>query len=91
MPEGLHYNPHFISGVALAMAQPLYGDDVTYDDGTPATIEQQAHDVAAFQMWAAEPHLTERKEMGFRVMVFLVLFSVFLYLAKKQVWSRVEH
>ena len=91
VPEGLHYNPHFVSGVALAMAQPLYGDDVTYDDGTPSTIEQEAHDVAAFQMWAAEPHLTERKEMGFRVMVFLVLFSVFLYLAKKQVWSRVEH
>ena len=91
VPEGTHYNPHFAAGVSLAMAQPLYGEDVTYDDGTPATIEQEAHDAAAFQMWAAEPHLTERKEMGFRVMVFLVLFSVFLYLAKKQVWSRIEH
>jgi len=91
VPEGLHYNPHFVSGVALAMAQPLYGEDVEYDDGTTATIEQEAHDVAAFQMWAAEPHLVERKEMGFRVMIFLVLFAAFLYIAKRQVWSRVEH
>ena len=41
-------------------------------------------------MWAAEPHLVERKEMGFRVMIFLLLFSAFLYIAKKQVWSRVD-
>jgi ubiquinol-cytochrome c reductase cytochrome c1 subunit len=91
VPEGLYYNPHFVSGAALAMAPPLYGEDVTYDDGTTATIEQEARDVAAFQMWAAEPHMVERKETGFRVMIFLVLFSVFLYIAKKQVWSRVEH
>ena len=89
--DGLYYNPYFGSGPALAMAQPLYGEDVEYDDGTPATIEQQAKDVAAFLMWAAEPHLTERKEMGFRVMIFLVVFSAFLYLAKKQVWSRTDH
>ncbi|MFZ2102613.1 MAG: cytochrome c1 [Oricola sp.] len=91
VPEGLNYNPHFNAGVALAMAQPLFDDSVTFDDGTPATLEQEARDVAAFLMWAAEPHLTERKEMGFRVMIFLVLFSIFLYIAKKQVWSRVEH
>ncbi len=91
VPEGLHYNPYFGAGVALAMAQPLYGEDVTYDDGTPSTLDQEARDVAAFLMWAAEPNLTERKEMGFRVMIFLVLFSIFLYIAKKQVWSRVEH
>jgi ubiquinol-cytochrome c reductase cytochrome c1 subunit len=89
--DGLYYNPYFISGAALAMAPPLYGDDVEFDDGTPATIEQEAQDVAAFLMWAAEPHLVERKEMGFRVMIFLVLFSAFLYIAKRQVWSRVEH
>ncbi|QKV17101.1 cytochrome c1 [Oricola thermophila] len=89
--DGLYYNPYFANGAALAMAPPLYGDDVEFDDGTPATIEQEARDVAAFLMWAAEPHLVERKEMGFRVMIFLVLFSALLYIAKKQVWSRVEH
>ncbi|TCD15336.1 cytochrome c1 [Oricola cellulosilytica] len=89
--EGLHYNPYFIAGPALAMAQPLYDESVEYDDGTPATLDQQARDVSAFLMWAAEPHLGERKEMGFRVMIFLILFAAFLYVAKRQVWSRVEH
>lgn len=89
--DGLYYNPYFMNGAALAMAPPLYGDDVEYDDGTPATIEQEAKDVAAFLMWAAEPHLVERKELGFRVMIFLILFSAFLYVAKRQVWSRIEH
>ena len=91
VPEDLHYNPYFNAGSALAMAQPLYGDDVEYDDGTEATIEQQSKDVTAFLMWAAEPHMQERKEMGFRVMIFLALFAVLLYLTKKQVWSRVDH
>jgi ubiquinol-cytochrome c reductase cytochrome c1 subunit len=37
------------------MAPVLYGDDVVYADGTPATEEQMAKDVAAFLMWTAEP------------------------------------
>ncbi|WP_421857561.1 cytochrome c1 [Oricola sp.] len=91
VPEGLYYNPYFNAGSALAMAPPLYDEGVEYDDGTVATIEQQAKDVTAFLMWAAEPSLQDRKEMGFRVMIFLVLFAALLYLTKKQVWSRVEH
>ncbi|MEO1702525.1 MAG: cytochrome c1 [Pseudomonadota bacterium] len=87
----LNYNPYFVGGAALAMAQPLWGDDVEYDDGTPTTLEQHAEDVTAFMMWAAEPKLEERKQLGFRVMVFLIIFSVLLYLSKNQVWSRVEH
>lgn len=89
--EGLHYNPYFINGSALAMPQPLYGDDVEYDDGTKPTLDQEAQDVAAFLMWTAEPHLVERKEMGFRVIIFLLVFAAFLYVVKQQVWSRVEH
>ncbi|MCI5074363.1 cytochrome c1 [Oricola sp.] len=91
VPGDLHYNPYFNAGTALAMAQPLYGEDVEYDDGTVATLDQEARDIAAFLMWAAEPHLVERKEMGFRVMIFLIVFAAFLYIAKRQVWSRVAH
>lgn len=91
VPEGLYYNPYFLSGAALAMPQPLYGEDVEYDDGTEPTLEQEAKDVSAFLMWAAEPYLAERKEMGFRVMIFLILFAAFLYVVKQQVWSKTEH
>lgn len=88
---GTYYNPHFIAGPALAMPPPLADGQVTYDDGSPETLDQYAHDVTAFLMWAAEPHLEARKRLGFNVMVFLVLFGGLVYLTKRKVWSGVEH
>jgi ubiquinol-cytochrome c reductase cytochrome c1 subunit len=89
--EGTHYNPFFIAGKSLAMAKPLSDDQVTYDDGSPQTVDQYARDVAAFLMWAAEPHLEDRKKTGFRVMIFLVLFAGLVYLTKRKVWANVAH
>jgi ubiquinol-cytochrome c reductase cytochrome c1 subunit len=89
--EGTYYNPYFIGGKSLAMAKPLSDDQVTYDDGSPQTVDQYSRDVAAFLMWAAEPHLEDRKKTGFRVMVFLVLFAGLVYLTKRKVWSSVAH
>jgi ubiquinol-cytochrome c reductase cytochrome c1 subunit len=89
--EGTYYNPYFIAGKALAMAPPLSDDQVTYDDGTPQTVDQYARDVAAFFMWAAEPHMEARKKMGFRVMVFLLLFAGLVWLTKRKVWAEVAH
>ena len=78
-------------GGYMAMAPVLYGDDVTYADGTVATPEQIAQDVAAFLMWTAEPHLVERKRTGFMVGIFLLVFAGLMYLTKKRVWSGVAH
>ncbi|MBB4006332.1 cytochrome c1 [Allorhizobium taibaishanense] len=89
--EGTHYNPYFAAAQALAMAPPLSDGAVTYDDGTPQTLDQYAKDVAAFLMWAAEPHLEERKRTGFMVMVFLLIFSGLVYLTKKSVYANKEH
>ncbi len=89
--EGTHYNPFFIAGKSLAMPKPLSDDQVTYDDGTPQTVDQYSRDVAAFLMWAAEPHLEARKQTGFGVMVFLVLFAGLVYLTKRKIWAQVPH
>ena len=89
--EGTHYNPHFIAGVSLSMAKPIDDGQVTYDDGSPETLDQYARDVTAFMMWAAEPHLENRKKIGFRVMAFLLLFGGLLYLTKRNVWANVPH
>ncbi len=91
IPEGTHYNPYFIAAKSLAMAQPLQDGQVTYDDGSPQTLAQYSKDVAAFLMWAAEPHLEARKKTGFRVMLFLVLFAGLIYVAKRRIWADVEH
>jgi ubiquinol-cytochrome c reductase cytochrome c1 subunit len=89
--EGTHYNPYFIAGKSLAMPKPLSDDQVTYDDGAPQTVDQYSRDVSAFLMWAAEPHLEDRKKTGFRVMVFLLLFAGLVYLTKRKVWAEVAH
>lgn len=91
IPEGTHYNPHFSGAVSLAMAKPLSDDQVTYDDGAPQTVEQYSQDVSAFLMWAAEPHLEDRKKAGFRVVIFLLLFAGLMYLTKRKVWANVPH
>ncbi|MEM7237219.1 MAG: cytochrome c1 [Pseudomonadota bacterium] len=68
------------------------GDDADHSGYTPpeATIEQQAKDVSAFLMWTAEPHLVERKEAGFRNLVWLIILSVLLYYTNKQVWAAIK-
>ncbi|MEO0497654.1 MAG: cytochrome c1 [Pseudomonadota bacterium] len=87
----LSYNPYFIAGPALAMAQPLYDDFVEYTDGSPMTVDQYAQDVTAFMKWAAEPTLPQRKAMGFVVIIFLSIFAVLLYMAKRKVFANVKH
>ena len=89
---GTYDNPYFLGGPALAMAPPLSDGLVEYaQEDIPRTTEQYAKDVSAFLMWAAEPHLEQRKAMGFSVMLFLMVFAGLLYFTKKKVWSDVEH
>ena len=73
------------------MAQPIFDEQFTYEDGSPETLDQYARDVTAFLMWAAEPHLEARKRTGFNVMVFLALFGALVYLTKRKVWSKIDH
>lgn len=87
--EGLNYNEYF-AGHQIAMPKPLNDDQVTYADGTKATVEQMAHDVSAFLMWAAEPKLEDRKRMGFKVMVFLIVLTGLFFMAKKRIWARLH-
>jgi cytochrome c1 len=89
VPQGAHYNEYF-PGHNTAMPPPLQDGQVTYDDGTPQTVQQYGKDVAAFLMWAAEPHLVARKRIGFQVIVFLIVLSGLLYFTKKKVWSDVH-
>jgi len=89
--QGTHYNPYFASGPALAMPKPLSDGQVTYTDGSPQTVDQYATDVAAFLMWTAEPTLGDRKELGFRVLIFLIVFAVLMYLTKRRVWAKEPH
>lgn len=82
----LYENTAFPGGW-IAMAPPLYGDDVTYEDGTPTDIVTEAKDVAAFLMWTAEPKLVARKQAGFTGVLMLGVLAVLLYLTNKRIWA----
>ncbi len=88
--DGFWYNPYFIAGNSLTMAPPLSDGVVSYDDGTPETVERYARDVSAFLMWAADPHMEIRKKTGFRVILFLIIFGGFVYILKAHIWHNLE-
>jgi cytochrome c1 len=85
LPPGSSYNDYF-PGHAIAMPPPLTDKRVDYTDGSPATVDQYGKDVAAFLVWAAEPHMEARKRIGFQVMIFLIVLATLLYFTKKKVW-----
>ena len=74
-------------GGYMAMAPILYGDDVEYADGTEATQEQVAKDVAAFLMWTAEPKMMARKQAGLTAVLFLGILTILLYFTNKKLWA----
>jgi ubiquinol-cytochrome c reductase cytochrome c1 subunit len=87
--EGKYFNPYFPGG-NISMPPPLTANQVTYSDGTKATVQQMGEDVAAFLMWTAEPKLEARHRLGFGVMAFLLLLSVLLFLAYRKLWNGVH-
>lgn len=90
VPPGQYYNKYF-PGHLIAMAPPLMDGMVEYPDGSPETVEQYSEDVAAFLMWAAEPKMEERKKMGLRVILFLVVFAGLLYFSYRKIWAGIKH
>lgn len=78
-------------GGVLAMPAPLADGKVTFDDGTPSTVDQQAKDVTAFLAWAAEPKQEERKAFGLGAMIYLLIFTVLLYFSYRRIWRNVAH
>ena len=95
LPEGKYYNDYF-PGHAIGMAPPLSDGQITYEvaEGqteVPLTLEQYSTDVSAFMMWMAEPGLVSRKETGFKVLLFLVLFAGLMWATKRRIWAGIEH
>jgi ubiquinol-cytochrome c reductase cytochrome c1 subunit len=88
--EGLYYNKTF-PGHQIHMPQPLRDGTVDYTDGTSNGLDQEAHDVVTFLAWAANPEEVTRKQMGVRIVLFLVFMTGLTYAVKRRVWSDVEH
>ena len=88
--EGKYYNPYFQNGVWISMTPPLADGLVTFDDGAPNTKEDIARDVSAFLAWTAEPKMEERKQMGFDVIIYLLILAGLLYAVKRKIWADIH-
>lgn len=86
---GQHYNK-YKDGNIIAMAAPLSEGQITYEDGSPQTLDQYSKDVSAFLAWAAEPEMEDRKRMGAKVIIFLAVFAFIMYLTKRKVWEKLH-
>ncbi|MDO1558280.1 cytochrome c1 [Brevundimonas sp. 2R-24] len=82
---------HVPPGGFIAMPNPLQNGQVTYDDGTEATVDQMAQDVAAFIAWASDPRATSRKQTGLAVLIYLLGFTVLTWFSYKRIWRGVAH
>ena len=71
------------------MPPPLSEGLVTYDDGSKPSVNEMAKDVVTFLAWAAEPELEARKKMGFKVLIYFIVFTILMYFLKKRIWARV--
>ena len=89
LSDGMSYNTYF-AGNQIAMPAPLSAEVVEYADGTKATVKQMALDVSAFLAWTAEPEMEERKRLGIKVLLFLIVFTALLYALKRRIWADVH-
>ena len=89
LDDGVYYNKYMI-GQKIKMASPLSDGIVEYSDGTDATMDQMARDVTTFLAWAAEPELEVRHKLGIKVIIYLILLTVLVYLSMKKIWSRID-
>ena len=89
LPDTGSYNEYF-PGHVIAMPAPLAEGQVDYFDGTNATVEQMANDVAYFMQWTAEPELTTRQQLGVYVLLYVFILAILLYFTKKRIWSDIK-
>lgn len=86
---GMSYNPYF-EGYQIAMPTPLNPQQVSYSDGTQATVSQMAKDVTAFLAWVAEPESEYRRQLGIKVLIYLTFFTLLMYILMRQAWKKVK-
>ncbi len=88
--DGLYHNAYFAGG-SIAMAPPLFEGLLVDAEGNDMTVDELARDITAFLAWTAEPTLEDRKRMGLKVVLFLLVLTGLYYVWKRKIWAGVEH
>jgi len=89
LEDSVYYNK-YMDGNKIKMAKPLAEGSVSYADGTEATESQMAKDVTTFLTWASEPHLEARHQIGLKVIMYLIVLTILVYLSMRRLWLRIN-
>jgi len=65
-------------------------EPVTEGSLTPEEYDQFVRDLVNFLDYTAEPMQLERQRLGFWVLLFLLVFGLFAYLLKAEIWKDVK-
>lgn len=57
---------------------------------TPAEFDKDVRDLVNFLVYVGEPALLERKALGIKVILFLLVFLIVAYMLKKEYWKDVH-
>lgn len=94
--------PHVLwelQGIRGAIYEPGEGDSevfVGYEQLSEglldeAEYDQMIRDIVNFLDYTGEPMQVQRQQMGIWVIAFLLVFMLFAYLLKKEIWKDVAH
>ena len=89
LAPGMHYNVAF-PGHQIAMPPPLIDGIVPYTDGTKPTVDNYAQGRVRLSDVGGRAEARGAAQLGARVMVFLIVFAVIMFLAKRAVWARLH-
>ena len=89
LADGMSFNTAF-AGHQIAMPPPLNEGQISYADGTPSSVAQNAHDVVTFLAWAANPEMEQRKRLGGAAVLYFLAMAGLTYALKRRIWRRVH-
>ena len=89
LDDGVYYNK-YMDGQKIKMSNPLSDDIVTYlmEQKLPSLKWQKM--LLHFLLGRLSHIWKARHKMGVKVIIFLSIFSLLVYLSMKRIWSRID-
>lgn len=82
VPEGRHFNPYY-DHMIIAMPPQLHDGMIEYEDGTPSSAPQMAHDVSEYLMFVSRAKVPDQKVMIYTALAITFMMYPVSYLFTK--------
>merc|ERR1719230_631353 len=82
VPEGRYFNPYY-DHMIIAMPPQLHDGMIEYDDGTPSSAPQMAHDVSEYLMFVARAKVPDTKMVLYTALAITLTVYPVSYLFTK--------